>query len=426
MKTKTDANNILIKQVKQWKKDQAIISLTIDEMTKVIKKSKHSVIEQKVDGQTGLMGYDAGKDPKFATLGGVLYWDLPICDEIKKILKAKKIHHARIVGEMAGYADGKIIPFNETESIIKNPKADKTKVHWFVYHIIELNDDKYSTTDFEQYTKTWPLLKKLFKGSKYVHPVIDYMDGPGALKKAWNKLVLKEKNEGIVIRTDDNKVYKCKPVFTYDLAMVAVGDKKGKNWPKGMIGMTLMAFMDKDHIFRTAGNVGTGWSQKERKEIFSWAQKNKVGEDKTYIWVKPKKIMEVQWERSTIKDMKAYKYSPGKGYEPVGMKTVGTIVKPRFIRWRTDKSANPNDLRLTQIPDWGKIKKMALHIACNFMQALAPTFETGIPKQDPDEKLRHDRFYYDTIADKTTQPLRYSLSDFMRAVALHSDLEKRM
>src|SRR5512135_3419649 len=98
MKTKTDADNALVKQVKQWKKDQAIISLTIDEMLKEAK-GKKCIIEQKVDGQTGLMGYD-DNDPRFATLGGVLYWDLPVLDEIKKILKAKKITHARIVGEM--------------------------------------------------------------------------------------------------------------------------------------------------------------------------------------------------------------------------------------------------------------------------------------------------------------------------------------
>ena len=37
---------------------------------------------------------------------------------------------------MAGYANGKIIPFNESESLIKNHKADKTKVHWFPYQIL--------------------------------------------------------------------------------------------------------------------------------------------------------------------------------------------------------------------------------------------------------------------------------------------------
>jgi hypothetical protein len=111
--------------------------------------------------------------------------------------------------------------------------------------------------------------------------------------------------------------------------------------------------------------VASGFTDAESREIFAWAQKNKVGEDTTYVWVKPEKIMEVQWERTSIKEMPSYKYSRD-GYEKVEKRMSGTVVKPRFIRWRTDKSVNPNDLRLSQIPDWGKMKKMALRVASKF------------------------------------------------------------
>jgi hypothetical protein len=366
MKTRNAPDNPLTTRIRKWKKDQAIISLTIDEMEKEAK-GKQLIIEQKVDGQSAILDYSSTEEPKFGSLGGVLYWDLPLGEDITKIFKAKKITQAKIVGEMAGYDGKKIIPFNETESIIKNPKADKTLVHWFPYQILELNGEKIPD-DFKTYKANWPELVRIFKGSKYVHPVEYYEGGIAELKKAWNKLVLKEKNEGIVVRTSDNRVYKSKPTFTYDLAILAVGSKKGKNWPKKKIGMTLMAFMDKDRVFRTAGHIGTGWNEAEAKELFSWAQKNKVGEDDTYIWVKPEKIVEVQWERTSQKEMPSYKYEKGK-YEPVGKKMSGTIVKPRFIRYRTDKSVNPNDLRLTQIPDWGKKQMMAHKVAQRFLQA---------------------------------------------------------
>jgi hypothetical protein len=182
-----------------------------------------------------------------------------------------------------------------------------------------------------------------------------------------------------------------------------------------MISMALMAFMGKDHVFRTAGHVASGFNDQESKKLFSWAQKNKVDEDDTYVWVKPQKIMEIQYERTTLKEMPAYKYSKGK-YEKVNKLMSGTIVKPRFIRWRTDKSATPSDLRLEQIPDWNKRNKMATKIASNFLQALTPSFETGIKKQDPDEKLKYDRWEYDTIADETAHPLRFSLSDLLRSL----------
>lgn len=363
MKTRTDPSSPIIKKVKQWKKDQAIISLTIDEMLKKAQ-GKKVIVEQKVDGQTGLLDF-ANDTTQFGTLGGVIYSELPVLDEIKKILKGLGFKHATMVGEMAGYENGKIIPFNQTESIIKNPKADKTKVHWFPYQIIEIDGKEFSTTSFETYMETWPQLKKMFRGAKYVHPVEDSED----IRASWDKLVLKEKNEGIVVRTDDNKVYKCKPDFNYDLVIVAVGSKKGKNWPKKQIGMTLMAFMDKDKIFRTAGHIGTGWSLEQSQELFKWAQANKAGEDDTYVWVKPQRVVEVKWERTTIKEMPSYKYSAGK-YEKVESRMSGTIVKPRFIRYRTDKSVTPDDLRLTQIPDWPEKQKMAHRVACNFYQML--------------------------------------------------------
>lgn len=367
MRTETNQNSPIVKKIKSWKKDQAIISLNLEEMLNVAK-DHEAISEQKIDGQSGLMDFN-GEIGKFGTLGGVIYYDLPVLDEIVKILKEKGFHKAQIVGEMAGYVDGKIIPFNETESIIKNPQSDKTKVHWFPYQILSIDDAEFDTKSFEDYKKTWPQLKKMFSESKYVHPVKDESgDGPKIIKETWNQYVLKEKNEGIVVRLDNNKVYKVKPTYSYDLVIVAVGDKKGKNWPKKQIGMTLMAFMDKNKIFRTAGHIGTGWSRKEGQELYSWAQKNKVGEDDTYIWVKPEKIVEVEWERTTIKEMPSYEYSHG-GYKSVGKKMSGTIVKPRFIRYRTDKSVTPSDLRLTQIPDWGERQMLATKIAYRYVEA---------------------------------------------------------
>ena len=364
MKSRSAPSDPLIKALHQWKRDQAIISLTIEEMEEEAK-GKDLISEQKVDGQSAILDYKEGSPTRFGSLGGMIMWDLPLCDGIDRALKSAKIHQMRAVGEMAGYANGKIIPFNESESLIKNRNADKTKVHWFPYQVLELNGKKIDDS-FEAYKKFWPELVRIFIGFKYIHPVEYYQGGVPELKKSWNKLVLKEKNEGIVVRLSNNKVYKVKPIFSYDLVILAVGDKKGKNWPKRMVGMCLMAFMDNNHIFRTAGHVASGINDKESKELFAWAQKNKVDENDVYVWVKPQKIMEIQWERTSVKKMPAYKYSKGK-YEKVDKMMSGTIVKPRFIRWRTDKSVNPNDLRLTQVPGWGKRKRMAMRVASIFL-----------------------------------------------------------
>jgi len=351
-KQKMDKENALVTRLRKWKKDQGIIALTIDELKKEAKPPLIS--EQKVDGESALLDYRDGS-AKFAGLGGRITWDIPVLEEIESVLKKSDISDFKAVGELAGYEDGKIIPFDETESIIKNPDSDKGKLHWFPYQILSIDGKDVDDNTLETYLKYWNQLKQLFNDSVRIHPVKSYKE----IDKSWKELVEKEGNEGIVVRTSDGKVYKAKPVNNYDLVIVAVGDKKLKNWPKGLIGNVLAAFMDKDGFFRIAGEVGTGWNEEERRELFQWAKKNEISEDDHYIWVKPERIIEVQWERTNIKDMPSYNYEKGK-YEKLDKKPVGTIVKPRFIRYRDDKEVNKNDLRLTQIPNWSERKKSAM------------------------------------------------------------------
>jgi len=353
---KTLTDNPLSTRARKWKKDQAIISLTIGEMEDLIKsKNLRIIAEQKVDGQSAIMEFTGGQ-AKFASLHDRVYDDLPVLDEIAAILKRQGVKRALLVGEMAVADKGKIVPFEESQSVIKGADRDKSRIHWYPYQILEIDGEAYGE-GFETYLKGWKKIKELFKGAERVHPVEFSEGGAAELKSAWKKMVENEQNEGLVVRTSDGRVYKCKPEFRYDLVVIAVGDKKLKNWPKGLIGSTLMAFMDTDKVFRVAGEVGTGLTQAESRELFQWAQKNSVGEDDHYTWVKPEKIMEVQYDRSVVRDVVSYKYENGK-YEKVDKRMGGTIIKPRFIRWRDDKKVTPEDLRLTQIPNW-KAEKTA-------------------------------------------------------------------
>lgn len=367
-------DNALTKRAKQWKKDQGIVSLTFDELQDKIK-GKKLIAEQKIDGQTAIMEYKNG-NARFGSLGGRIITDIPVLDEIESVLKKQGIERALMVGELAAMEKGKVLPFNESESIIKNPAKEKDNLYWFPYQLLASNNDRF-TEDFLTYSEGWDVLQGLFKGAKLIRPVKSTTN----LKEAWDTYVEKQDNEGLVVRTEDGKVYKSKPVFTYDLVIIAVGDKKGKNWPKRMIGNTLMAFMDEDKVFRAAGEIGTGFSDETREELYDWAHKNKVDEDDTYVWVKPEKIAEVKWERSNIMKNNAYKYENGK-YEKVGKLPVGTIVKPVFLRFREDKDVNPDDLRLTQIPNWDERKKMAHRIIAKWEEYMKKT--AGYP-DNPEE-----------------------------------------
>ena len=273
MNSKIDHDNPLTKRAVAWKRKQAIISLPIEEMEKKI--GADAVIEQKVDGQSVIMDHSEEIN-RFATLDGRIIEDLPVLDEIRAHLGFNRgITKAQMMGELAAMEDGKILGFNESMSIIRNPDSDKDKISWHPYQILSMEGEELSD-DPKSYKVQWQEIEHLFKGAKHIKPVVYAEGGKDELLRMWKQLVLDQSDEGLVIRTADGKIYKSKPRFAYDLVIVAVGDKTGKNWPKKMIGTTLMAFMDKNGVFRTAGEVASGFSQAERAELFSWAQKNKI------------------------------------------------------------------------------------------------------------------------------------------------------
>lgn len=359
------AENPLTKRAKKWKKDQGIQSIGISDLKNLVEENDLKLIaEQKVDGQSALMKFEDGK-ARFGSLGGKIISNIPVLDEIERILKDAGISKAIMVGELAASENGDILKFHESQSIIKNKDADKGKLHWYPYQILELDDDKY-TEKYDSYLEGWERLQELFKDTKRIHPVEAYKGGVKELQKAWDQLVEKDDNEGLVVRTSDGRVHKSKPKFSYDLVIIAVGDKKKKSWPKGRIGNVLVAFMDKDKRFRVVGEVGTGWTDEQRKKLYDWAQDNKVDEDDHYVWVKPEKVIEVEYERTNIRENNAYKYSNGE-YKKVGKLPVGTAVKPVFKRYREDKSVNPEDLRLTQVPNWSeKSSSLMTHRTAGF------------------------------------------------------------
>ena len=134
------SDNPLTKRLQQWKKDQGIISLTFDELKEKVKGK--FIAEQKVDGQSALLDYRNGRG-SFGSLSGVIIEDLPVLTEIENHLKKNKISQAVMVGELAGMENGKMMKFDDTESLIKNPAKEKSNLHWFPYQILELNGEKF-------------------------------------------------------------------------------------------------------------------------------------------------------------------------------------------------------------------------------------------------------------------------------------------
>lgn len=107
--------------------------------------------------------------------------------------------------------------------------------------------------------------------------------------------------------------------------------------------------MDERGKFRRSSNVGTGFTNKLRSDLFEYVKNFKIGEDVGEIFVKPERAIEVEYREANIKTMPVYEFKDN-NYIYLGDHPSITLRHPSFNRFRPDKGINPNDLRMEQIP----------------------------------------------------------------------------
>jgi len=367
MKQRIKKNNKWTKKLKRWKEKQGIESLSIEDMEEVIKEQGDAVIEYKMDGQLAWFNFD-GEKARFASLKGRIVEDLPVLEEFVSILRKHRVRSADITGEIVGLDEkGYPLRFNETMDLIRDPTEEEEKrIAFYPFEVIALDGKEFDNKDLDVYWENFQKLKKMAKGAKLVRPVYARRGGVDVLKKMWQEWAIEQKQEGLVIRTPDGKIYKVKTVYTFDVAIIFV--KEGQKRLRGTLGAIGCALMDKNRIFRYAGLVGTGFTDEMRKELWDFAMKNKadIGDKDNYvhphkvteeiIWVKPKLVVQIKWKDIYPQYVEGYSYSKGKWFYEGDFE--GVIMRePRFQRIRDDKEINPSDLRLTQIPDWSRLRK---------------------------------------------------------------------
>lgn len=169
--------------------------------------------------------------------------------------------------------------------------------------------------------------------------------------KMYNNTIIKPGFDGVVIRQYHGKNYKIKPFQTFDLVLIGAGHEHMPAWKKNQISYLIVAFIDKDGLFRLTSKVGTGFDFKTRSMFYDYIMSNKILEKNGDFFVKPEKIVEVEFLRYDIRDMPCYKFD-GKSYTLIGKKASGTMINPRFLRIREDKKINEFDVRISQIPEF--------------------------------------------------------------------------
>lgn len=349
-----EKNHELVKILNDYKEETSARSLTFEEVSNFLKNKKDYVVSYKLDGELNALLFENGKSKIFSRVGRVRRY-FPVTDEADKLLSKNKKVIA--FGELHVVdSNGIPISYPNAISILRKPETeeDEKNIRFAVFDLFEVDGkNKFD----KNYWKRMEEVKELFGKGKYVYPVVVEKDGIELVKKMWKEVTGNKGYEGLVITLLGNgiekeKRIKVKPLFSQDLCVIAIEYSPEHKWMSNL----MLAYIDRNHNYRYAGHVGTGFTENERKEWYRFANINKVKGPKSgtsLIWINPLKthVVEIKSEELRIQNTPQYKFEKNI-YIDIGKAKSAVGRKPVFIRIREDKEPNPEDCRLEQIPNF--------------------------------------------------------------------------
>jgi hypothetical protein len=342
-----DKQDPLIKQLQEYKRTNKMKTLGSFEDLVGVVEGRPVVAGVKVDGEATILSWD-GHSAKTVSLEGRIRRDLPLTDEVERLLRGKG--ESIFVVELYGVDErGDELPYPKAISLLRKPRdeGDEKRIRAAALDVLRYDGKDLTSVS---YWKRLTIATNIFGNGTYISPVYATEDGESTVERLWEQQVLTEGHEGLVVRTDD--IYKIKPVNTLDLAVIGVERSKGH--PE-LVGALLLAFMDEEGNFLDAGKVGSGLTQKDREDWIEWAGQYKVAERGRNIYVDPLKgdrVVEIRYEGLNPTSRPAWRFEAGE-FAPVGEFRSTALRHPVLVRIRDDKHVEPEDVRIKQLPVHG-------------------------------------------------------------------------
>ena len=316
---------------------------------------------RKYDGEFTLVAFD-GKKIVSVNPGGTVRTGLPCFEEAAALLSKAKVKSCFLGAELyVKDASAKRNRVHHVVKILRNPKsqADLEKLGLAVFDILELDEKLVPAT-----ADVFDLLDKWFGKGKLAHAV-EYrvLDTLDAVKDLFEKWVIGEGAEGLVVRHDQAGWFKLKLVHNLDAAII--GFSEGTDERKGMVHDLLTAVMRKDGTFHELTRVGGGFTEENRRILADELQRRIVPSEYVavnndyvaYEMIEPGPVIEISCldlisensKGGTVNRM-VLDWDENK-YSPLSRMPLVSVISPQFIRMRDDKEANVEDVNIRQLTE---------------------------------------------------------------------------
>lgn len=316
---------------------------------------------RKYDGEFTLVAFD-GKKIVSVNSGGTVRFGLPCFEEAAATLVKAKVKSCLLGAEIYVMSDSeKQNRVHHVIKILRNPKSevDLKKLGLAVFDILEYEEKPVTAT-----ADVYELLDKLFKKGKLAHAaehrVLESLD---AVRDLFDKWVVKEGSEGLVVRHDQAGWFKLKQRHNIDAAVI--GFSEGTEDRKGLLHDLLVAVMRKDGTFHELGRVGGGFTEENRRILADELRQRIVPSDYVavnsdyvaYEMIEPGPVIEISCLDLISENTKGGPVNrmvlewDGEKYFPLARMPLVSVISPQFVRMRDDKEANVEDVNIRQVSE---------------------------------------------------------------------------
>lgn len=318
-------------------------------------------VSPKVDGELWFLVIDEGEPCLVSANGKAISGAVPLLDEVRGGAAACAMRVV-IAGELFALPAGKGRPRvgDVATALAGGSTAPVERLGFFAFDLVEglLADAPPACP----YAQRLDALASLFGSGKRAKPVrTDAVAAVSDIPAVFSELVEGGKAEGLIVRSAQGVIYKIKPEFTIDAAII--GYTVRAEDPESVRSL-LLGLTREDGQIQIAGHCGNVGSDADRRVLFqrleprrcasAFRYPNRSGD--LFVFVSPDYVAEinvtdVQREDSNGQVMRSMSltWTPETGWRPVALMPAASWLHPVLVRIRDDKTPGPVDTRLSQL-----------------------------------------------------------------------------
>lgn len=328
-------------------------------------------VSPKIDGELWYLVIDDGEVFLASPTGRVLTGDVPLLADARKNVVPRVKGRTVLAGELWGARrEGR--PRSRDVAMALGGEGDLSRLAWTGFDVVLVGDEEHGTP--REYQERLDLIQSLVEGGKRVRAVkTEVVQAPGDAARLYGEWCEGGKAEGLVIRGADGRVYKVKPAFHLDVAVVGYTVRtEDAHQARTLLG----AVMRQDGSFQIVGSIGNLGNDDARRDLLTRVQGTEAPSRYRYAsrtgalfqFVEPRMVIEIAVTDIQSEDANGralprmvLDHDADQGWRAVRPMPGVTLFAPRLTRIRDDKAVNPVDVRASQVLERVALDKLESH-----------------------------------------------------------------